>query len=184
MIPVYLDPARVRIALVGRGTAVLRRLAWLDAAKAQVTVWSDEPSAELIAEAGDRLRPRLPDDSGLQDAQMVWIAGLPADLAGLVVVDARAVRAIVNVEDVARLCDFHSPAVVRRGKLTLAAGTGGTSPAAASAAREQLEEAFPETWATALEEIAEARTALRTGGASFDALIADARARLSQHGLV
>ena len=91
---------------------------------------------------------------------------------------------LVNVEDQLALCDFHTPAVVRRGRLTLAAGTGGASPAVARAAREQLEAAFPPAWEAALDEIAVARRALRAQDASFDALVADARARLVQHGLV
>ena len=81
-------------------------------------------------------------------------------------------------------CDFHTPAVVRRGKLTLTAGTGGASPAVARAAREQLEAAFPTDWSRALDEIAEARATLRAKGASFDALVDDARDRLAAHGLI
>jgi siroheme synthase (precorrin-2 oxidase/ferrochelatase) len=68
--------------------------------------------------------------------------------------------------------------------LTLTAGTGGASPAVARAARERLEEAFPDVWADALEEIAEARAVLRNDGAAFETLVADARARLAHHGLV
>jgi precorrin-2 dehydrogenase/sirohydrochlorin ferrochelatase len=90
---------------------------------------------------------------------------------------------LVNVEDVVPLCDFHTPAVVRRGKLTLAVGTGGASPAVARVARERLEAAFPPGWGEALDEIAEARARLRADGASFDTLSADARRRLSERGL-
>jgi precorrin-2 dehydrogenase/sirohydrochlorin ferrochelatase len=96
---------------------------------------------------------------------------------------ARSANVLVNVEDVLPLCDFHTPAVLRRGQLTLAAGTGGASPAVARAARERLEAAFPESWALALKEIAQSRAVLRQKGAGFDALVADARARLAEHGL-
>jgi precorrin-2 dehydrogenase/sirohydrochlorin ferrochelatase len=91
---------------------------------------------------------------------------------------------LVNVEDVIALCDFHTPAVLRRGALTLAAGTGGASPAVARAARERLEDAFPEEWSHALDGIAKARAALRAQGAGPATLAADARARLAQHGLL
>jgi precorrin-2 dehydrogenase/sirohydrochlorin ferrochelatase len=113
----------------------------------------------------------------------VWIADLPVEKAEVLANAARSAHVLVNVEDVLPLCDFHTPAVVRRGKLTLSVGTGGSSPAVARAAREQLEEAFPEAWADALDEIAESRVRLRQQGATFDALVADARARLAQHGL-
>ncbi len=181
MIPLYLDPAALRIALIGRGQLAARRLTWLRDAGAEPHVWSDAPADDLPAAEERR---RLPQRHELAGYQIIWIAGLSekehAELAEV----ARAERVLVNVEDRIPLCDFHTPAVVRRGKLTLAAGTGGASPALARAVRERMEEAFPEEWAAALEEIALARTELRAQGASFGALIADARARLAEHGLI
>lgn len=182
MIPLYLDPASTRIALIGRGSLAVRRLAWLEAGGAKPEVWSDEPSSELLALAD--VRGGLPTRNKLEGCHAIWIADLPTALARKVANVARGAGVLVNVEDTPALCDFHSPAVVRRGKLTLAAGTGGASPAVARAAREQLQAAFPEAWADALDEIAEARASLRNEGAGFDALVADAKARLVQHGLV
>jgi precorrin-2 dehydrogenase / sirohydrochlorin ferrochelatase len=181
MIPIYLDPKAVRIALIGRGPLAVRRLAWLRAGGAEPDVWSDAPSEEL---AGATLLARLPDAAELKRYHLIWIADLPRERADAIALIAREAGVLVNVEDVSPLCDFHSPAVVRRGRLTLASGTGGASPAVSRAAREQLEASFPEAWGEALEEIAEARTALRSEGAGFDALVNDARARLAQHGLV
>jgi len=182
MIPIYLDPAATRIALIGRDTLALRRLNWLIAAGAAPDVWSDAPSA-AFAEAAD-IRPRLPTADEIGTYHAIWIADLPRDEAEVLASAARARNVLVNVEDYLPLCDFHTPAVLRRGKLTLAVGTGGASPAVASAARERLEVAFPPSWELALDEIALSRAALRANNASFDALIADARARLAHHGLV
>lgn len=179
MIPIYLDPAAVRIALVGRGERAVRRLQWLRAGGAAPDVWSDVPEA-----FGDAvLTPRLPTGAELGGYGAVWIVDL-GDEAEAFADAIRAAGVLVNVEDERALCDFHTPAVVRRGKLVLSAGTGGASPAAARAAREKLEAAFPPNWEAALDELAEAREALRADGAGFDALIADARARLTRHGLI
>ncbi|MGH6951967.1 MAG: precorrin-2 dehydrogenase/sirohydrochlorin ferrochelatase family protein, partial [Vitreimonas sp.] len=90
---------------------------------------------------------------------------------------------LVNVEDVVDLCDFHTPAVARRGGLTLTAATGGASPAVARIARERLEAVFPPQWGEALDEVARARQTLRSAGADGDTLAADARRRLKNHGL-
>jgi precorrin-2 dehydrogenase/sirohydrochlorin ferrochelatase len=182
MIPIYLDPAATRIALIGRDTLALRRLNWLRAAGAAPDVWSDAPS-EVFAEAADLVQ-RLPTAEEIGAYHAVWIADLPRAEADVLAAAARARNVLVNVEDCLPLCDFHTPAVVRRGKLTLAAGTGGASPAVARAARERLEAAFAPNWETALDEIALARTALRERDAGFDALIADARERLAHHGLI
>ena len=94
------------------------------------------------------------------------------------------VRASSTFTNAPALCDFQTPAVVRRGKLTLAAGTGGASPAVARAAREKLEAIFSPDWGEALDEITVARAELRENGASFDALAGDARRRLADHSLI
>ena len=184
MIPLYLDPAQARVALIGRGALALRRLQWLLEAGASPDVWSDAPTFEFARAAGAVLRDGVPGLGDLTHYHAIRIAYLPHDEAEALALNASSVNVLVNVEDVKALCDFHTPAVVRRGKLTLAAGTGGASPAVARAAREQLEAAFPEEWAHALDVIAKARAALREEGADFDTLVRDARTRLSDHGLI
>ncbi len=183
MIPIYLDPTRVEVMLVGRGAAALRRLTWLEQAGAAPDVWSDAPSAELAAVA-PLLTRALPSADEISRYHVLWIAGLSRDEAAPLVVAARPAGVLVNVEDVVDLCDFHTPAVVRRGKLTLAAGTGGASPAVARAARERLEAAFPERWGAALDEIATSRSALLEQGVGFVTLAADARERLARWSLI
>lgn len=183
MIPLFLDPAKSRIGLIGRGELAARRLKWLRAGRARPQAWSDDPEAALIGEAGADLIRRLPTEAELRTLHAVWIADLPRDVAAPLADAARAAGVLVNVEDVVDLCDFHTPAVVRRGKLTLAAGTGGASPAATRAVREKLEATFPESWGEALSDIERSRIDLRKQGAGLDALSADARARLAQHGL-
>ena len=147
-------------------------------------VWSDAPHFDLAFAAGPRLKHRLPDAAELARYHAIWVADLPRDIAAELAGAARSANVLVNVEDAPSLCDFHSPAVVRRGKLTLSAGTGGASPAVARAAREHLEAAFPTDWGPALEAISRVRAALREEGASADALVADARARLAERGLI
>lgn len=184
MIPVYLDPNATQIALIGRGRLALKRLAWLEAGGAEPIVWSDAPSPELEAAAGARLQRRLPTAAEIVGFHAIWIADLGVEEARPLALAARQAHALVNVEDVVELSDFHTPAVVHRGRLTLAAGTGGASPAVARAAREKLEAAFTAEWSGATEEIANARTALRQQGADFDTLVSDARRRLHEHGLI
>lgn len=184
MIPVYLDPQATRVALVGDGPLALRRLHWLRDAGAAPDVWSKAPSAELAAAAGSALMRRLPSRADIACYHAIWVADLDSMAARTVSATARAGGVLVNVEDVVDLCDFHTPAVVRRGRLTLAAGTGGASPAVAKAARGHLEAAFGPEWETALAEIADARRALRTNGADAAELARDARDRLAYHGLM
>ncbi|MGZ4133002.1 MAG: precorrin-2 dehydrogenase/sirohydrochlorin ferrochelatase family protein [Actinomycetota bacterium] len=68
-----------------------------------------------------------------------------AAIAGM----ARARGALVNIVDDVPNCDIAMPALVRRGDLTLAVGTGGRSPALARRSRERLEDEFGPEWTEA-----------------------------------
>lgn len=184
MLPVMLDPARMRIGLAGRGALTLRRFQWFRMLGVTPEIFSDDPSPELQAAAGELILPRLPDPGDLVALDVLWIADLNKDEAEDLFTQARAVKVLVNVEDDLPFCDFHTPAVVKRGRLLIAAGTGGASPAVASAVRTRLEDAFPEGWADALEDIAAARQQLRAAGAAPAEVSADARQRLAAARLI
>ena len=179
MLPVMLDPTRLRVGLAGRGALTLKRLEWFRKLGVSPEIFSDAPSAELAADAGDLILPRLPDPGDLVALDVLWIADLERHEAEDLFTQARAVKVLVNVEDDLPLCDFPTPSVVKRGRLVIAAGTGGASPAVAAAVRVRVEEAFPEGWADALEDIAAARAQLRASGATAAEVSADARDRLS-----
>lgn len=183
MIPILLDPRVVRTALVGRGALAERRLHWLRTGGADPHVFSDAPSVALKDAAGDAFVPRLPTAQDFAAIDVVWIADLPIEDAAPLHALATAAKALVNLEDVLTHCAFHTPAVVRRGRLTLAIGTGGASPAIASEVRARLETAFPDAWSAALEDIAAERKQLQENGADHPTLKAHALASLKRHGL-
>ena len=165
MIPLIVDPARVPIALVGRGRAAERRLGLLREAGAEdIEVFSDAPSAGLAASAGERLRRRLPDRDELARTALLWIVDLPIAEAAPLARRARATGCLVNVEDVTAACDFHNPAQVRRGDLLLTVSTGGKSPGLAARIRRELARSFGPEWAGRLNRIAAKRAAWRRPG--------------------
>lgn len=183
MIPLHLDPQKLHLGLVGRAELAVRRLAWLRAGGADPQVFSDAPSEVLRAAAGPRLIEKLPNTDDLATLDIVWIADLPPELASPLYEAARAVKTIANVEDVLPECDFHTPALVRRGALLISIGTGGASPAAAGAVREAIKTAVPARWAGVLDDIAAARAQLKAAGADMSELKADALARIKAAGL-
>lgn len=71
---------------------------------------------------------------------------------------ARERGVLVNVMDDVPNCDFAAPAVVRRGDLVVAIGTGGRSPALARKVREDLEARYGEEWAEVLAVVGEVRS--------------------------
>ena len=132
MIPLMLNPALVRLGLCGEGPLTLRRLKWLRDCGANPIVFAPDPSDELAIAAGVSLRRSIPDHKELTTLSALWIADFASDIANPLADLARATRVLVNVEDVMDYCDFQTPAIVRRGRLTLSISTGGASPAIAS----------------------------------------------------
>lgn len=97
--------------------------------------------------------PALEDEIACGRVRHVARAYLPGDLAGAFVcyaslrdpeeiarvrAEARRERVLLNVTDVPEACDFFAGAVVERGALTIAIGTGGKSPALAARLRERI----------------------------------------------
>ena len=70
---------------------------------------------------------------------------------------ARERGVLVNVMDDVPNCDFAAPAIVRRGDLVIAIGTGGRSPAVARKVREDLEARYGEEWREILEIVGRVR---------------------------
>jgi siroheme synthase-like protein len=70
---------------------------------------------------------------------------------------ARPAGALVNVVDDIPACDWAMPAIVRRGELLLAIGTGGASPALARKMRVKLENEYGPEWAEVLRVLREVR---------------------------
>jgi len=61
--------------------------------------------------------------------------------------EAERERVLLNVIDVPEACTFLAPAVVRRGPLQVAIGTGGASPGLAARLRRELEAQLGPEWA-------------------------------------
>ena len=149
MLPLVLNPLTLKAGLAGRGPERDRR-------------------AALLAEAGveARILPETVSDEALSALQVLFVAGLPDGEARALATRARAQGVLVNVEDVLPLCDFHVPAIVRRGDLLLTASTGGQVPGLARALRESLAEQFGPEWTKRLKDLGLARAKWRSEGLS------------------
>ena len=171
MLPVQLDVARLKIAVVGRGAAAARKLKFCENAGARhITVYSDRTGDALEAVAGDRLVERLPETRDLAEADVVFVAGLSDTIASGIADACRALKVLVNVEDRKPYCDFHLPALVRRGDLTLTISTAGRAPGLAGSLRRYVERLFGPEWAGRIDELAEARSGWRADGADMAAV--------------
>lgn len=170
MIPIMLDPSKLSIGLVGRGGLTTGRLSWLRDGGAETIVFSDQPEASLVREAGGALVRRLPSETDLARLSVLWIADLPEEQAEPLVNAARRAGVLVNWEDVKPACDFHNPALVRRGDLLLSISTGGKSPGLASRLRRMFEAMFGDEWQGRLDKIAAKRIEWKQTSPDLDEL--------------
>jgi precorrin-2 dehydrogenase/sirohydrochlorin ferrochelatase len=144
LLPIVLSDEFTAVGLAGSGDGYARR-------------------AALLAEAGMRPIPVSPEGQ-LPKIGILFVAGLDQPTAAALAARARAAGILVNVEDVPELCDFHVPAIVRRGDLMLTASTGGQAPGLARHLREWLESRFGPEWKLHLEEVSAARAGWRADG--------------------
>lgn len=162
MIPLVLDPSRLRLGLVAGGTPGLRRLEALRASRvAGIALFAGD--AEIACQVPDAV-PRLPRADEIAALHVLWIAGIPRPDALALAHAARAHRVLVNVEDAPDLCDFHNVAEVRRGDLLLTVSTGGRNPGLAALVRESLERRFGPEWVDRLNQANARRQAWRAAG--------------------
>ncbi len=144
MLPIILSDEFAAVGLAGAGEGHARR-------------------AALLAEAGIKPLAINPQES-LPSIRVLFIAGLDHTASAALTARARAAGILVNAEDIPELCDFHVPAIVRRGDLVLTASTGGNAPGLARQLREWLETRFGPEWKLHLEEVSSARAGWRASG--------------------
>lgn len=107
-----------------------------------------EAKARLFEGSPAEVRRCSAEDGGktetYQGARLVFIAdgedGAMKSAAAL----ARSAGALVNVTDRPAMCDFTTPAVIDRGSVVAAVGTGGGSPTLAARLRNDIEQKVPE----------------------------------------
>jgi precorrin-2 dehydrogenase/sirohydrochlorin ferrochelatase len=146
VLPIVLSSQALQVGIAGHGEPFLRRKEWLlDAGFEPVVIESPKAVPEV---------------------KLIFIAGCDPLEAADIVLAARAKGALVNVEDQPSLCDFHAPALVRRGDLVIAVSTGGRAPGLAKMLRQWLDARFGPEWAGYLNEMGDARAAWRAEGAS------------------
>ena len=140
--PIYLDLKDRKTVIIGGGGKAVKKALSLIETQAHIVVITDNPINELCNLANKKqitLVNRSYKNGDLKDAFMVIVMDTSDSSINRAVHKEAANRNIVcNVEDVTDLCTFITPAIVRRGDVTVAISTAGTSPALARKFRETL----------------------------------------------
>lgn len=174
MFPLMLDLTASTVFVIGAGAALSGRLKSLNEhAVARVFVFAANPDAEFEAVASSHLVRRwpVPDDFVAHRPQLVFIADVAEVDAAQWAEMARAHGALVHVQDRIPLCDFHLPAILRRGHLQLTVSTDGTAAGLARILRDYLaERVFGPEWEERVRDVANARLMWKKHGLTMDKL--------------
>jgi precorrin-2 dehydrogenase / sirohydrochlorin ferrochelatase len=110
-----------------------------EAAEAKARLFAGSPAKILRLEGDAALSPKA-----YAGAALAFIASDDDAFAEAAAGAARAAHVPVNVVDRPALCDFTTPAVIDRGQVVAAIGTGGASPMLATLLRHDIEARVPE----------------------------------------
>ncbi|HEX5379320.1 MAG TPA: bifunctional precorrin-2 dehydrogenase/sirohydrochlorin ferrochelatase, partial [Phenylobacterium sp.] len=127
--PAYFPLAGKTVVIAGSG----------EAAEAKARLFAGSPANVVRVDGEAALAP-----STYAGALLVFVAGDDEAFARAAATTARAAGALVNVPDRPALCDFTTPAVIDRGEVVAAIGTGGASPMLATMLRNDIEQRVPE----------------------------------------
>ena len=135
--PVNLVVQGRRCLVVGGGEVATRKVEGLVAAGADVRVVAPSVAGPIKA-LGVEVTERSYEPADLDGVRLVIVATDDAEANRTVFQDAEAAGIWVNAADDPEHCSFTLPAVLRRGPVSVAVGTGGLSPAMAGWLRDRL----------------------------------------------
>ena len=127
--PAYFPLAGRRVVIVGS----------TDAADGKARLFDGSPAQVVRIDDGRALDPDT-----YRGAVLVFIASEDEAFDAAAARAAREAGAPVNVVDRPALCDFFTPALVDRGEVVAAVGTGGASPVLAQMLKEEIASRVPE----------------------------------------
>ncbi len=164
--PITLTNLQTKLCLVvGGGQVAERKVCALLSADAHVLVVAPEVTPLLADLAQQRAIGWLPRDfepGDLADAFVVIVATNDTSLNHEIARQAMERGCLVNVVDDPEYCNFITPAVVRRGDLTIAVCTGGQVPALSGHLRAEFEQQFGPEWESYVRLLAALREQIAT----------------------
>jgi precorrin-2 dehydrogenase/sirohydrochlorin ferrochelatase len=167
--PIFLDLGGQPVVVIGGGKVAERKVVMLLEAGARITVVSPEVSERIETLAGEgriALWQRAYRTGDLQGCRLAYAATSDSAVNQAVRREASDSGIWLNAVDQPDLCDFITPAIVRRGDLTIAVSTNGRCPALARQIREDVEHQYGPEYAEEVERRRQLRDRKRAGTGS------------------
>lgn len=127
--PAYFPLAGRRVVIAGSGFH----------AEGKIRLFEGSPAEVVVIDDGRAFDPET-----YRGAALAFVASDDRTFAELAAAAAREAGTPLNVVDRPEMCDFFTPAMVDRGAVVAAVGTGGASPVLAQVLKQQIESRLPE----------------------------------------
>ena len=127
--PAYFPLAGRRVVIAGSGFH----------AEGKIRLFEGSPAELVVIDDGRAFDPET-----YRDAVLAFVASDDRAFSDLAAAAAREAGVPLNVVDRPEMCDFFTPALVDRGAVVAAVGTGGASPVLAQVLKQQIESRLPE----------------------------------------
>lgn len=127
--PAYFPLAGRKVVIAGSG----------EPAEAKARLFEGSPATVVRLQAPEAFSP-----AAYEGAVLVFVGDADEAFVQAAVTAARAAGVLLNVVDRPALCDFNTPAIIDRGQVVAAVGTGGSAPVMATLLRNAIETQVPE----------------------------------------
>ena len=170
--PIFLETKGRPVLVIGGGNVGAEKVRGLLNGEAAITLVSPELIAELQEHKDAGRIKHIEREYRESDLDGGWDFVMVATDDGAVNAEVAAAGKkrgiLVNAADDPANCDFILPAVVRKGKITLAASTSGASPALARRLREELDAYLTEDMPALADLLSEVRQDVRRRGIKIE----------------
>ena len=172
-LPIFLALEGKRAVVAGGSAAAAWKAELLSAAGANVDIYADDPSEELLALVADAprgaivLHPRRWESADFPGAAIAVGSCADDTEAALFAAAARAAGVPVSVIDKPAFCDFAFGSIVNRSPLVIGISTDGAAPVFAQAIRAKIESLIPQGFAHWARAARRWREKVKASGLSF-----------------
>ncbi len=143
--PAHIDLKGRPVVIIGGGAEALAKARLMLAADAALSLIAPEFSADVIAELKGKVQlvAREPVVADVEAAALLFIADTEEAEARRWAEVARMAGVLLNVVDQPALCDFTTPSIIDRGRVTVSISTGGAAPVLGKKLRADIEALLP-----------------------------------------
>jgi precorrin-2 dehydrogenase/sirohydrochlorin ferrochelatase len=164
--PAFIDFNNKSILIIGGGFIAFEKLFHLLDFTKNITILSKELSSDmkkLIEENKLKYTLKSYEEGDISGFDIIIAAVDNFDLQEKIYKESRNYQCMCNCVDLQQYCDFIFPAYVKRGDLTIAISTGGSSPAMAKQLKMFLSKIIPDSIEEFLKEMKELRKTMPKG---------------------